>query len=88
MLVFNIKQVNLEHILLRTKQNLKHAIPIQTRNQHTLTEPNHGRNRKFLNIHIFTYCHFVRTKHKTYNSGEIFFLVLIVFDFWINSKYK
>ena len=28
MLVFNIKQVNLEYILRRTKQNLKHAISI------------------------------------------------------------
>ena len=27
MLVFNIKQVNLEYILRRTKQNLKHATP-------------------------------------------------------------
>ena len=27
MLVFNIKQVNLEYILRRTKQNLKHVIP-------------------------------------------------------------
>ena len=53
MLVFNIKEVNLEHILRRTKQNLKHEIPIQTKNLHTLTEPNHARSRKFLNIYIY-----------------------------------
>ena len=29
MLLFNIKQVNLEYILRCTKQNLKHATPIQ-----------------------------------------------------------
>ena len=42
MLLFNIKQVNLEHTLRRMKQNLKLAILIQRRNQHTLTEPNHA----------------------------------------------
>ena len=31
MLVFNIKQANLEYILRRTKQNLRHATPIQTK---------------------------------------------------------
>ena len=31
MLVFNIKQVNLEYILRRAKQNLKHATSIQTK---------------------------------------------------------
>ena len=32
MLLLNIKQVNLEYTLRRMKQNLKHAIPIQTKN--------------------------------------------------------
>jgi hypothetical protein len=43
MLIFNIKQVNLEYISRRTKQNLKHGTPTQKtkqKNQHTLTEPN------------------------------------------------
>ena len=49
MLVFNIKQVNLEYILRRTKQNLKHATPIKKKEQqHTLTKPNLARSKKFL----------------------------------------
>ena len=39
MLVFNIKQVNLEYILWRKKQNLKHATPNKKINIR-LTEPN------------------------------------------------
>ena len=46
MLVFNIKNVNLEYILRHTKQNLKHETPIKKK--HTLTEPNLTRNKKFL----------------------------------------
>ena len=46
MLVFNIKQVNLEYILHRMKQNLKHATPIQIKNLHTVTDPNLVQNRK------------------------------------------
>ena len=45
MLVINIKQVNLEYILRRTKQNLKHATQIK---KSTLTEPNLARSKKFL----------------------------------------
>jgi hypothetical protein len=49
MLVFNIKQVNLEYILRRTKQNLKHATLIKKlKKLHTLTEPNLARSKKFL----------------------------------------
>ena len=42
MLVSIFKQVNLEYILQRTKQNLKHETQIQTKNSYTLTEPNHA----------------------------------------------
>jgi len=40
MLVFNIEQVNLEYILRRTKQNLKHATPIKKNKINNIRVPN------------------------------------------------